>query len=145
MPYLVKADLKTHIYLEVLNEISRNDDTIIDTRISAAIAEVKSYLSRYDLLKLFGDAVTAPEVESEHLKNIVKDIACWHILRLSNPNIDMTLFKAAYDDAIRFLEKVMLGKADPEGWPYKADDPATPTNENNGIQWSSTKKRTQHF
>lgn len=149
MPFLVKADLSTHLYAEVLEEISRGDDTIIARAISAAVSEVKSYLSRFDLVKLFGDdstdPVTAKEVSSEHLMNIVKDVACWHIIKLANPNIDMTLFRTLYDDAIKFLEKVMKGQADPEGWPYRPDDATTPANENFGIQYSANRKKIQHY
>jgi hypothetical protein len=86
-----------------------------------------------------------PEVQSEHLQNVVKDIACWHLVRLANPNVNLELFRTTYEDAIRFLEKVMKGQADPEGWPYKPDNPLTEGNENTGIQWTSNRKRKQHF
>lgn len=145
MPFLVQADLKTHLYAEVIDEITREDDSIVDRAIKSAIAEAKSYLSRYDLLKLFGNDVTEPEVLSEHLRNICIDIASWHLVKLCNPNVNMELFKTVYDDAIKFLEKVMKGQADPEGWPYKADDPATTENENSFVQWGSNKKRKNHF
>lgn len=130
-------------------EVTTDPDQIIALAISSAIAEAKSYLNRYDLVKLFGDPttdpVTEPEVLSEHLKSLVKDIACWHLVKLANPNVNLELFRTGYEDAIKFLEKVMKGQADPDGWPYKEDDPLTPGNENQGIQWSSNTKQTQHF
>jgi len=149
MPFLVKADFKTHIYAEIVDAITRIDDTIVDKAISSAIGEAKSYLSRYDLVAIFGvvggaDPTVAATV-TEHLKNIVKDIASWHMCKLGNPNIDLKLFRTGYEDAIAWLTKVQKGQADPDGWPYKADDLATPGNENTGIQWSSNPKRTQHF
>ena len=146
MAFLIKQDLFTHIYPELLDEIIRTDDTIIERSISAAIAETKSYLSRYDLDALFGTNNTNKTINSEHLNNIVKDIACWSIIRLANPNIDLKLFRTAYEDSIRFLTLVQKGQADPDGWTYKPDDPnTTDNNENNSIKWSSNKKRTQHF
>lgn len=123
-------------------------DTIVATTISSAIAEAKSYLSRFDLLALFGDADTEPAVEDpyiEHLKSVVKSLACWKLITLANPNVDLKLFRTMYEDAIKYLQQVQKGQADPEGWPYKPDDPETPGNENSGIQWSSNNKRTQHF
>lgn len=145
MAFLEKEDLKTHLYADVIEEITRADDDIIDRCISSAVAEVKSYLSRYDLLKLFGSDTVDAEVESEHLNNLVKDVACWYLVRLANPNVNIPLFRTAYEDAIKFLEKVMKGQADPDGWPYKADDTDTTANESNGVQFSSNTKRIQHF
>ncbi|MBT1702947.1 phage protein Gp36 family protein [Chryseosolibacter indicus] len=145
MPFLVKDDLKTHLYPEIVEEITRADDTIVERAISSAIAEVKSYLNRYDLFKLFGDAETEPEVFSEHLRNLCIDVASWHLVKLANPNINLELMRSVYSDAIKFLEKVMKGQADPEGWPYKPDDPTTPEDENTSVQWSSNRKRSNHF
>lgn len=118
---------------------------LVAKAINAAVAEVKSYLSRYDLLKLFGDNITAPVVNDEHLKNIVKDVATWYLLRLTNPNIDLALFRTIYEDAIKWLVLVQKGQADPEGWPYPEDDPDTDYDESAGIQWSSNPKRRQHY
>jgi phage gp36-like protein len=145
MPFLNKEDFKTHLYPEITDAITRMDDDIVTRGINAAIAEVKAYLSRFDLVKLFGNSSNEPEVSSEHLKNITKDIACWHLIKLANPNVNLELFRTIYTDAIKFLEKVMKGQADPEGWPYKIDDTATPGNENQAIQWSSNRKRRQQF
>jgi phage gp36-like protein len=140
MAYLTKDDLTSHIYADIITEITRGNDALVDKAINAAVSEVKAYLKRYDLDKLFSD-----QVNDENLKDKVKDVACWKIIKLSNPNIDMQLFKSLYDDAISFFRDIMKGNADPDGWPYKSDDPDTPFNENDEIQWSSNKKRTQHF
>ena len=117
---------------------------LVTKAINAAVAEVKSYLSRYDLLALFGDDDTAA-FDDEHLKNIVKDVAVWHLLRLANPSIDLALFRTIYEDAIKWLVLVQKGQADPAGWPYKQDDPDTAFDESAGIQWSSNPKRRQHY
>lgn len=144
MPFLTKDDLKTHMYPEVIDEISRQDDNIIERAINAAIAEAKAYMSRFDLLALFGDANTEPTFVSEHLKNLTKDIACWHLIRLANPNVNLELFRSIYKDAVDFLTKVMKGQADP-GWPYKQDNADTPADENAFVQWSSNPKRVHHW
>jgi phage gp36-like protein len=149
MPFLVKADFKTHLYAEIIDNITRADDTVLDKALSAGIAEVKMYLSRYDLLALFGTSLVEPTVAApylEHLKNLTKDVASWHLVKLANPNVDLKLFRTLYEDAIKLLEKIMMGKAVPEGWPYKADDPLTETyNENTSVQFTSNLKRTQLF
>ncbi len=187
MAYLVKTDLHTHLYPEIIDEIIRKSllefatqsafpetgvkgyiykdlaeetlfswsgtsyvpatdpDVIVTNAINAGIAEVKSYLNRFDLVKLFGVGETAPTVTDEHLKNITKDVAAWHLVKLSNPNVDLKLFRTGYEDAIAWLKLVQKGQADPDGWEYKEDDAATPGNENSSIQWSSNAKKTQHF
>lgn len=136
------------MYAEVIAEITRSNDAIINKAITVAVSEAKSYLSRFDLLQIFGDADTEPTVEEDQLavlKDFVKDIACWKLTKLCNANINLELAKTSYDDAIKWLTKVQRGDADPEGWPYKADDPDTDVNENAAVQWSSNPKRTQHF
>lgn len=149
MPFLVKADFKSHLYAEVIDNITRADDTVLDTAIKAAVAEAKMYLSRYDLSALFGTNGNDPTVSAvylDHLKNMVKDIAAWHLVKLANPNVDLKLFRTLYEDAIKLLEKIMRGQAVPEGWPYKADDVATEGyNENASVQFITNTKRTQLF
>jgi len=145
MAFLTKDDFDTHLYAEVIDSITREQDTIVERGISSAISEAQGYLSRFDLAALFGDDTDDPTVEDEHLKDVVKDIACWKMIKLANPNVDLKLFRTIYEDAVKYLEKVQKGQVDPKGWPYKPDDPATPGNENNTVQWSSNKKRRQHF
>jgi len=145
MPYLTPVELKTHIYPEIADAITREDDTIITNAINGAVAEAKSYLSRYDLLQLFGTDIVAATVTDVNLKNKVKDIACWYIVRLANPNINLELSRTLYEDAIKWLKDVQKGYADPEGWPYKADNTSTSFNENNFVQYSSNTKRENHY
>lgn len=152
MAYLTKTDLATHIYGENINTITRSDDTIVDRAIAAGIAEAKSYLGRYHLNHLFWDGalpapagVTGQPVEDENLKNKVKDIAAWHLVKLANPNINLELFRTAYEDAIDWLKLVQSGKSSPYGWPYFVDDPDTPYVEGGPIQWTSNPKRSNHF
>lgn len=143
MAYLIKDDLKTHMHQEILNAISRDDDTIITTQIDTAIAEAKSYCSRFDLDKLFDDG-NADFVDDPNLLDKVKDIACWKILKLSNPNVNIELFRMNYEDAIAWLKLVQSGKADPD-WPVPSDDEDTDRVEGSEVQWESNTKRTNHY
>lgn len=140
MAYLVKADLFSHLYPEIIEEITRADDTKVTTAISGAVAEAKSYLSKYDLTLLFADGFT-----DENLKYKVKDMACWHLIKLCNPNIDVAMFRTAYEDAIKYFDKVIKGLIDPDGWPYKPNDPVTPFPEGSSVTYSSTPRKCQHW
>jgi hypothetical protein len=132
MPILIPTDLQTNLYREVIEEISRGDDTIAEKAIASAVSEAKMYLSRYDLLKLFGDAHADPVIEDEYLKSLVKSIACWH------------LFRTAYTDAVSALKSIMSGQAQPEGWPY-AEAADTELPDSNSVSWQSNKRRNNYY
>lgn len=139
MPLLTKDDLTTHLYPEIRDEITRGDDSLIDKAITNGEGEARSYLNRYDLATMF-----ATTFVNEYLKSLVKDIVCWHLIKLSNPNINLELFRTSYEDAIKTFEKVMKGSIDPE-WPLKQDDPETPNDDGGNIDWTSNPKRSNHF
>lgn len=144
MAYLLAGDLDTHIYSENRDEIVRDDAGIIDQCITAAIAEAKSYLSRFDLLAIFGTDVIDATFADENLKNKVKDIAVWQLVCLANPNIKMEVARTRYEDAIKWLTMVQKGTADP-GFPMPVDDADTDYDESAGVQWDSNPKRENHF
>jgi phage gp36-like protein len=135
MPLLIKADLKTHIYAEILEQISRNDDDLINRAILAGEAEVIAYLNRYDTASMF---VTS--YADNLLRRIVSDVVCWRIICLANPNISIELFRTLYEDAIKTLEKIQKGSIQPS-WPLRLDDPDTALNERGVLQFHSNKRR----
>jgi len=159
MPYLVKADLYNNLYPEIIDTITRDEDDKVTTAINRAIDEAKTYLNRYDLLALFGNDTTGPTITSDYLKMLVTDLACWHLCRLSNPNVDLALFRTAYEDAKKDLAKAMDGKLDPI-WPLRTDNDDTTDNDAPGypveginpgfdkggnIGWNSGRKRRNHW
>ncbi len=119
-PIISIEDLHTNIYPEILDEISRSNDSILNTAIANGISEVKIYLSRYDLTQLFGDQTEdiAATFTDEYLSSLVKDVICWHVIRLSNTNIQYDHIRTCYEDAIKSLKSIMKGEADPR-WPYQ--------------------------
>lgn len=144
MPIITSADLGTNIYSEVITEITRADGTITDRAIKAAILEAKMYLSRYDLIQLFGTDSEPPAVQDEFLKNIVKDIACWYLVRLSNTGVDYNAYRTAYQDAITALKGIQSGQAQPNGWPY-IDTTSESAPDGDTISWNSNPKRTNYY
>ena len=158
MAFLTKADLTPPLYPEIIDEITRGDDSIVDKAITLAIGEMKSYLNRYDLVAMFGSSpvitgvvsMDGGEVDSnptfydEFLNSLAKDIIAWHLIKLSNPNINLTLFRTAYEDAIKFLDKVMRGERDPV-WPLLPIDPLNPLDESGFVGSSSNPRRRQFY
>ncbi len=147
MAYLLKGDLTPPMYAEIIDTITREDESIIGLCIDSGIAEAKSYLVRFNLLALFGDAETEtePSVTDEHLKSKVKDLVCWQLIKLANPNIDLKLFRTNYEDAITWLNMVKKSELAPEGWLYKDDDADTPFPEGDIVSCSTNTKRNNHW
>ena len=144
MPIITSADLATNIYPDIITEITRTDATITDRAINAAIQEAKMYLSRFDLVQLFGTDSRSPTIQDEFLNSLVKDLACWHLLRLSNAGIDFTAYRTAYQDAVATLKNIMAGQCQPQGWPY-LNTTAETTPPGDSIKWQSNPKRHNYY
>lgn len=147
--FLTVSELNTHLYGEIITEITRftpgsgqtaNDNDIAKKAIKTGEAEVKSYLSAYDIETLFS---AGGDDRDEHLLSIVKDVATWRLICLANPNVEMSLREKLYDDAISFLTKVQSGKAVP-AWPYKPSDTSDSGYAQN-IKYGSNTKRSNQY
>ena len=84
----------------------------------------KSFLTRYDLAKLFGDdtvptSTTVPDTQLAALKQCVLDIAAYKLLSLSNINYELAKFESLYLAAMKWLKEIQQGIAIPEGWPLR--------------------------
>ena len=144
MPIITPADLATNLYAEAINEITRGDDSIVASAIATAIQEAKMYLSRYDTTALFGTDTLAPTVHDALLSSLVKDIAVWRLVRLSNSGTNFNSERAAYDDAIGTLKNIMSGQAEPDEWPYAQATDVAPA-EGDSISWQSNPKRNNYY
>lgn len=143
MPIITVADLGTTLYPEIIDEITRADGSVTDAAISAAENEAKMYLGRYDLDALFGTTTEAPTLTDAYLQSLVKDMACWHLVRLANPGTDYQTFRTAYLDALNALKEIRNGAANPHGWPYAATLSDTP--DGNAVSWTSNERRNNHY
>ena len=146
-PIIQPADLKTHIYAEIITEITRADSTIVTKAIDAGINEVKIYLERYDKVQLFGDANldSAATINDEFLRDLCKDVIMWKLIKLANPNVDSGHIRQSYEDALETLKRIQKGVAAPPGWPYldTTGDAATPPG--NYITIQANPKRTNDY
>lgn len=142
---LIETDLYRVLYPEVIAAIKRDDNELVANALKDAEDEAKAYLSRFDLVALFGTNNSVPAVPSSFLKNKTVDIAAWFIARKANPDVNLEIIRTSYEDAIKVLEKIMMGKADPEGWPLKPENVSTGTNPGATITYSSNPKRSNYF
>lgn len=141
MPYLTPSELNTHLYGEVIQEIERDqlNSPKLSEAIKAGIAEVKSYLTQFDIDAIFS---ATGDNRNPIILLYAKDISVWHFIQLANPNVELELRKVRYETAVKFLDKVQSGKAVPD-LPHKAAD-AEGTG-NTIIKWGSNPKRNNHF
>lgn len=137
---------KSGLYPEIIEEITRADDTVAEMQILAAEDMAKSYLSKYDITKIFGDDDTDPAYSSPLLNRIISTIATYFLLLKGSPNIDIEQAQENYDQAITLLENIRDGKNNLFGAPVVSDDPDTEEDESNAeIYADSNIKRTNHF
>lgn len=145
MSLITPADLRTHIYAEIITEITRNDETIVVQAIEAAESEAMLYLSRYDIQEIFGSTEVPSTFDDPLLLRLLKDITVWHIIRLSNTGIDQATHRTAYQDAIQILTGIKDGRVSPHAWPYADTAETTSPRDGDTISWNSNLKRHNHY
>lgn len=136
---------QTDLYPEIISKITRGNQADADLQLATAEDIVKSYMSKYDLVAIFGSGDSAPTVESLAIKRIIKTIASWYLVRKANPNVNIELFYDEYKTAIKWLEDLQAGKINP-GLPYKPDnsEDGSPSTEQD-VFFTSLPKQTNFF
>lgn len=135
-----KEELKTVAYTYQVDQITVDDDTIVMTAVETAMEEVRSYLAhRYDMDKAFAEEGSGRNPQLLHL---VKVIALYHIVQLSNVDMIYDRVKADYDAAVTFLNRCADGKLNPSLPPLPAEE------DGNGHQetlWGSDPKLRNNY
>jgi len=126
MPFLSPEDFNTKIYKEKVDAISDGDTTLLPTAIKTAITEAQLYLSRFDLIDLFGKI---GDERDPILLQWLKDISVWQLIGLANPGIDYEDSLTRRNNAIKSLKEIQGSTAVPMGWKLAAStdagDPST--------------------
>lgn len=112
MPLITIEDLKTHLAEGTMDAITDDDDTIVQSAIDSAITEAQGYCSLFDVSALFAGVPNDP-ILKHHLKSMAK----WHLMPLTNVNIDWEDAETRYTQAISWLRGVQSGKIVPPNWP----------------------------
>ncbi|MDN4754451.1 DUF1320 family protein [Porphyromonadaceae bacterium W3.11] len=141
MAYLTIEELKTHLYKDNIDVITRGDDTIVVSAIDSAIQEAKGYLAHYDREAIF--EATGGE-RNAHLHIFVKDIASWHLVNLCNAGTDLQLRESRYLRAIDWLKGVQANKVNPD-LPIVDEDGDGKSDLAGEYLFGSNPKRKQHF
>jgi phage gp36-like protein len=137
---------KTSLYSEIIQQITRGDQEAAELQILAAESLVRSYMSRYDNDSIFGTTNSEPTytgADVELIKKVVKIISSYYLVRMANPNVDIELFRADYEDALTWLKDLQAGNVNPD-LPYKPESPDG-DNVTGGVWWGSLPKQTNFF
>jgi hypothetical protein len=133
--WVTKDELKTHMNVDNIDVITGGDDTLVTSAIDGAVSEAKGYLADFDITAIFLAGGTS---RNALLLIFVKDIAVWHLLKLSNYQADLDFRGKCYDRAVAWLKSVQRGDVTP-------DLPSGSSSVQSRIAYGSNEKREQHF
>jgi len=107
-------DLKSHITVGTMDAITDDTDALAQGALDAAISEAKGFCSLYDV-----DALFAGTPDDPILKQHIKSMAKWHLMALTNVNIDWADTETRYNQATMWLRSVQSGKVVQPNWPLR--------------------------
>lgn len=140
MAFITKDDLKRTIRPELVDQIIREDETIVTGCISSAIQEMKSYLNtRFDTNTIFS---LTGEDRDELLVSLACDITVYLLVGVIPAGIDLEDRRARYKRAITWLKDVRDGQtvADLPGLFDADQNPTT-----NPVEYGSNVKRDNYM
>ena len=117
MAFITTDDFKTHLRDYVIDAISDNDETILQTAIDSAMNTAAGYISRFDVAAIYATEGDDRKPYSD-LIGYIKDIAKWRFINLANVLNEWEVSETNYKNAITELGKIQAGKVEPMDWPY---------------------------
>lgn len=112
------SDYDASIHREILDALTRTDESIIEICEDRAIAEMRCYLSkRYDCDRIFS---ATEDKRLQLVLMMVIDIAVYHIFCIHNPQKLSQLRKDRYERAVEWMKAVAAEEISIEGAPPSA-------------------------
>ncbi|MDL2309839.1 DUF1320 domain-containing protein [Parabacteroides sp. OttesenSCG-928-B22] len=138
--FIERKDYDATVHAEIIDSLTRKDDTIVEICEDRAIDQMKSYMeARYNVDVIFsmsgGDRIPL-------VLMMCLDIAVYHIYTAGNPQKLSQIRKDRYDRAIEWLKGVQKGLITISGAPLREDDVRNSASE---YQMKSNPKRHNHF
>lgn len=136
--FIDPTDYDATVHRDILDALTRGDDSILDICEDRAIEEMSSYLSgRYDIDRLFDarDGERHPLVLMMCL-----DIAVYHIYSAGNPQKLSEMRKNRYDRAVEWMKAVQKGNISIHGAPMIEKEARS-----SDYRTTSNPKRCTHF
>lgn len=113
--FITYEDYGASIHAEILDAVTRSDNSIVEICQERAISEMKGYLSkRYDIEKVFSEVGTD---RNQLVLMMAIDIAIYHIFSVHNPRTISEIRVERYKRALEWLRRVRSGDEDINGLP----------------------------
>lgn len=114
------SDYDASIHREILDALTRDDDTVVEICEDRAIAEMRCYLSkRYDCDRIFS---AAGDDRHQLVLMMVLDIAVYHIFCIHNPQKLSQIRKDRYERAVEWMKAVAREDISIEGAPLLPEE-----------------------
>ena len=114
------TDYEASIHREILDALTRDDDTIVEICEDRAIAEMRCYLSkRYDCDRIFS---ASGDDRHQLVLMMVLDIAVYHIFCIHNPQKLSQIRKDRYERAVEWMKAVAREDISIEGAPLLPEE-----------------------
>lgn len=138
--FIELKDYDASIHREILDALTRADESIVEICEDCTIAEMRGYLSRrYDCDRLF--SATGNE-RNQLVLMMAVDITVYHIFCIHNPRNISDIRKDRYDRAKEWLKAVADGKISIDGAPLL---PQEERRTRSGFIVKSNRKRSNYF
>ncbi len=138
--FITPEDYDASIHTDILDRLTRSDESIIEICEDRAISEMRGYLSeRYDV-----DAIFSAEGEARHplVLMMAIDIAVYHLFSIHNPQKISQVRQDRYDRAIEWLKQVAKRQISVDGAP--ALDTETAKQQSPWMMHSNPKRHTHY-
>lgn len=114
------SDYDASIHREILDALTRDDDTVVEICEDRAIAEMRCYLSkRYDCDRIFS---ALGDDRNQLVLMMVIDIAVYHIFCIHNPQKLSQIRKDRYERAVEWMKAVAREDISIEGAPFLPEE-----------------------
>lgn len=138
--FINPEDYDASIHREILDALTRSDESIVEICEDRAIAEMRGYLSaRFDVDTIF-------EAEGASRNQLILmmaiDIAVYHLFSIHNPQKMSQIRKDRYERAVEWLKGVAACKISVDGAPML---PSDELRQNSPWLMSSNPKRTNYL
>jgi phage gp36-like protein len=113
--FIKPEDYDASIHAEILDRLTRSDESIVEICEDRAIAEMRSYLSeRYDV-----DAIFSAEGDDRHplVLMMAIDITVYHLFSIHNPQKISQVRVDRYERAVEWLKQVAKRQISVDGAP----------------------------
>lgn len=133
-------DYDASIHREILDALTRDDNSLVEICEDRAIAEMRGYLSRrYDCNKIFS---ATGESRNQLILMKAIDITVYHIFCIHNPRNVSQIRKDRYDGAMEWLTAIADEDISIDGAPLLPEDKRK---EKATFLIRSNRKRINHF